>query len=363
MIALIPSYEPAEHLPTLVTALAAADPGLGIVVVDDGSGPAYASIFARAAAAGATILRHDRNLGKGAALKTGLAHVHGVAPSEGVVSADADGQHTCADIVAVADRVRALGERESRTLVLGCRTFDGAVPLRSRLGNDISRRLFRAAAGWPLSDTQTGLRGFPAALVPWLIGLPGERFEYEQRMLLGLHGAGFTAEEIPIATVYLAGNESSHFRPVLDSVRVTLPTLVFAASSLLGFAVDTIALFLLQAATGALVPSIIAARLVSASVNFFVNRRVVFLRRGREGMWRQLGSYVLLAAVLLASNIVWLSYLTGIGMSLWGAKLLTEIVLFCTSYRTQRSSVFAPAYRAGGISRTAVADSSPHTAC
>ncbi len=343
---LIPAYEPGEHLPRLVESLlsdtvARASGGLRVLVVDDGSGPAHARVFARSVAAGAEVLRHERNLGKGAALKTGLRRVLDSYPGEGVVTADADGQHTVSDILAVAGDVRRGGESDGRAMVLGCRGFDGEVPLRSRLGNAVSRSLFRIAAGWRLSDTQTGLRGIPAAMLPWALDVPGERFEYEQRVLLGLRRAGFSARERRIETVYLAGNESSHFRPVLDSVRVLLPVVAFAASSLLGFAVDTIALFLFEAVTGALVPSIVAARLLSASVNFWVNRRVVFMQRGREGLLRQAVSYAVLAGILLASNIVWMSYLTGIGVPLWCAKAVTELVLFCTAYRVQRTSVFA----------------------
>lgn len=339
---LIPAYEPGAGLPELVAAIGSADPSLRILVVDDGSGPGYAATFERAVAAGAALLRHERNLGKGAALKTGFAFAMREHPGAGVVTADADGQHAVDDIVAVADAVRAggEGEGEGRTMVLGCRAFDGDVPRRSRLGNDVARWMFRAAAGWRLSDTQTGLRGIPAAMLPWLLRVPGQRFEYEQRVLLGLRRAGFGAVERRIATVYLAGNASSHFRPLADSVRVMLPVLVFAASSFLGFLVDTVALFVLNALTGALVPSIVAARLLSGTVNFWVNRRVVFMRRGREGLWRQAGAYALLAAVLLASNVVWLSYLTGIGVPLWLAKLVTELVLFVTSYRAQRGAVF-----------------------
>ncbi len=366
MIIVIPAYEPAEHLPRLVALLTGADPELRVLVVDDGSGPAYGPVFDRAARAGAELLRHERNRGKGAALKTAFREVLDRYPGEGVVTADADGQHTIVDILRVSADVRGgRGGAESRTMVLGCRTFDdavptGAVPLRSRFGNDVSRALFRIAAGWRLSDTQTGLRGIPSAMLPWLLEVPGDRFEYEQRVLLGLRRAGFAARERRIETVYLRGNESSHFRPVLDSARVMLPVLAFAASSLLGFALDAVALLVLQAVTGALVPSIVAARVLSASVNFAVNRRFVFLRRGREGLRGQLARYALLAAVLLASNIVWLSYLTGIGVPLWLAKLITELVLFVTSYRVQRSTVFGPtplpgaqADPQGGISRSA----------
>lgn len=75
MYVLIPAYEPAEHLPELVAALAAADAGLSVLIVDDGSGAAFDDVFACAKAAGASLLRHDRNEGKGAALKTGFAYL------------------------------------------------------------------------------------------------------------------------------------------------------------------------------------------------------------------------------------------------------------------------------------------------
>lgn len=341
MYVLIPAYEPADHLPRLVAALRERDPSLGILVVDDGSGPDFVGVFEAAWRAGAQVRRHERNLGKGAALKTGFGLLAKEHPGEGVVTADADGQHTVADVLAVAQAVRDAGEADGTIMVLGCRGFDSDVPLRSRFGNDISRVLFRVAAGWRLSDTQTGLRGVPHAMLPWLLDVPGERFEYEQRVLLGLRSAGFGAREMHIETVYLEGNATSHFRPVIDSVRVMAPVFVFAASSLLGFLVDTIVLFGLYALTGALVPSIVVARLVSASVNFTVNRRAVFLHRGRDRLVRQVVSYALLAGLLLASNVVWMSYLTGIGVPLLGAKLITELVLFFTSYRVQKAAVFA----------------------
>lgn len=350
---LIPAYEPAEHLPRLVTALFAAGLGgtadpLRVLIVDDGSGPSYAAVFARCAAAGAEVMHHERNAGKGAALKTGFRRALAAYPGEAVVTADADGQHTVADILGIAALLRE-GTADSkaegtaaRTMILGCRAFDGSVPARSRFGNAVSRLLFRAAAGWRLSDTQTGLRGIPAAMLSWALQVPGDRFEYEQRALLHLRRAGFSAREVPIQTVYLEHNASSHFRPLVDSVRVLLPVLAFIASSLLGFVVDAVALFVFEALTGALVPSIVAARVLSAGVNFWVNRRLVFLQRGRQGLMRQLASYALLAALLLASNVVWMSFLTDAGMPLWCAKVVTELALFCISYRVQRTNVFAP---------------------
>ncbi|SFS17783.1 Glycosyltransferase involved in cell wall bisynthesis [Microbacterium sp. cf046] len=343
MIVLIPAYEPDRRMADLASALLDRDADIEVVVVDDGSGPAFTAVFDAARAAGAHVLRHDTNLGKGVALRTGFSHVLEAWPGEDVVTADADGQHTTTDIVRIADELRADAAAGRAALVLGSRDFRGDVPLRSRFGNAVSRGLFRVAAGWRASDTQTGLRGMPAALLPWLLELPGDRFEYETEMLLRLRRAGHQAREIPIETVYLEQNASSHFRPIVDSLRVTLPLLLFTGSSLLAFLIDTVALLLLSLLTGWLVASIIAARLLSASVNFAVNRRFVFQRQGRRHAIRHVLRYALLAGALLASNIVWMDALTGFGLPLIVAKVVTEAVLFITSYQVQRRFVFGAA--------------------
>ncbi|MCX6502231.1 MAG: bifunctional glycosyltransferase family 2/GtrA family protein [Microbacterium sp.] len=346
MIVLVPAYEPGAALPSLVTAVRDADADTEVVVVDDGSGPSFDAAFADAERRGATVLRHPANRGKGAAIKSGLDHVLEAHPAEDVVTADADGQHTVRDIVRVADALREDAVSGRAALVLGCRGFSGRVPLRSRIGNGISRRLFRAAAGWRLSDTQTGLRGIPADVIPWMRDQPGERFEYEQNVLLRSHRDGVETRELQIDTVYLDDNASSHFRPVTDSLRVALPLVLFAGSSLVAFTVDTLALLLFTTLTGWLVPSIIAARLLSASVNFATNRRFVFPRHTR-GRLTAASRYALLAVALLASNIVWIDALTRFGLPLVLAKITTEIVLFVTSYGVQKTFVFGPRTSAG----------------
>ncbi|MFE5407802.1 glycosyltransferase [Microbacterium sp. NPDC056569] len=346
MIVLIPAYEPGSRLEPMVAGLFAADPDVEVVVVDDGSGPAFAATFDEVEALGATVWHHDTNLGKAAALRTGFDHALTAHPGDDVITADADGQHTVHDILRVADALREDAADGAPTLILGCRAFTGKVPLRSRAGNAVARGVFRLAAGWALSDTQTGLRGIPSGLLAWVRDQPGERFAYEQNVLLRCRRDGVATRQMPIETVYLDDNASSHFRPVVDSLRVMLPLVLFAGSSLLAFAVDTVMLLALNALTGLLVPSIVAARVVSASVNFAVNRRVVF-RAGSTGsptergrMLRQAARYALLAVALLASNIVWLDALTRYGMPLVVAKIATEAVLFVTSYGVQRTFVF-----------------------
>jgi hypothetical protein len=219
MIVLLPVYQPGNRLLRLVTDLRATAPADAVVVVDDGSGPASDAILDGAGDLGCAVLRHRANRGKGVALKTGFRHAAQAYPGGDVVSADADGQHSVEDISRVAGRVRDTGR-----MTLGVRRFAGDVPPRSQVGNDLTALLFRTA---------TGLRGYPADLLPWLSAVPGERFEYQMNVLLHAARDGHPVEEVGIATTYLADNASSHFGSLSDSARVYRPLLRFAARSLL----------------------------------------------------------------------------------------------------------------------------------
>lgn len=346
---LIPAFEPDGRLVELVRALV----DVPVLIVDDGSGAYYADVFAAAAVAGAVVVTHSRNRGKGAALRTGFAEIVRRWPSAAVVTADADGQHTPDDIRRVAAAVDPAHDGDGgdgdggngvATIVLGARAFTGgAVPARSRVGNVITRGLFRLATGQRLSDTQTGLRGYPATTLPWLQALRGDRFEYEFALLLKAREAGIALSEVPIATVYLDGNASSHFRPLRDSARVYAPLLRFAASALLAFAVDTLALLLFQALTGWLLFSVVAARVVSASLNFAVNRSLVFGARRSVPLRTAAARYFSLAGLLLTASFGMLTALSDLGVPLVAAKLVTDATLFGVSFAVQRAVVFAPA--------------------
>ncbi|CAM3897887.1 glycosyltransferase [Nocardioides zeicaulis] len=342
---LVPAYRPGPALLRTLADLRAARPGWHLLVVDDGSGPAYADLLAQARTLGAEVLTIADNRGKGAALKTGLAHVAATRPGSAVVCIDADGQHAMEDVVAVGERL--LEDPDARRVVLGTRTFDGAVPLRSRVGNTVTRWLFTAATRTTLTDTQTGLRGLPAGILTWACSVPGERYEYELQVLLRVARAGIALDPVPIATIYL-DDSSSHFRPVVDSLRVYAPLLAFLASSLAAFVIDTVALLGLQALTGDLLLAVVGARLTSAGINFTVNRRLVFdggrRVRARSAAWR----YAALATVLLATNYLLLSTLHAAGLALLPAKLLTEVALVSSSFAAQRAFVFAPRDRLTG---------------
>jgi glycosyltransferase involved in cell wall biosynthesis len=225
MIVLVPVFRPGPRLTELATALRDVAPTAGIVVVDDGSGPGGATVLEALDGLGATVLRRPVHRGKGAALRAGFGHVAGAHPGRHVVCADADGQHHPDDILRVARHAEVTGR-----IALGVRRFGAHVPLRSRVGNVATRELFRAATGRRVRDTQTGLRAYPAALLPWLGTIPGDGFDYEMNVLLAAVEAGHDLDEVEIATTYLDGNASSHFGALSDSARVYRPLLRRAAS-------------------------------------------------------------------------------------------------------------------------------------
>jgi glycosyltransferase involved in cell wall biosynthesis len=354
MLVLIPAYQPDHRLVELVGELDRHH----VLVVDDGSGPAYAEVFDRARIAGAEVISLEHNRGKGFALRTGFAHAAARYPGHDVVCADSDGQHRPADIEAVAARVGVT----DAAMVLGVRRFTGPVPARSRFGNTATRVLFRLVTGLAVTDTQTGLRGYPARMLGWLGRVPGDRFEYELRLLLRAARERMPIEEVGIATVYLDGNRSSHFRPLRDSARIYGPLLAFAGSSLLAFAVDAGLLAILVTVTGHLALSAVLARTVSATLNYSVNRAAVFGSGERVPHRRAAPRYAALAVLSLTANVLLLSWSSGVLGSVVAGKVLTELVLFGAGFAVQRAFVFGRDRRVpGGRPRSGRVDAAPET--
>lgn len=339
LLALIPAYEPSRLLPKLVNELK--QNGFIVVVVDDGSGSTYQALFEETANF-ATVIAHPANQGKGRALKTGLSYIRKTyLQPAAIVTLDADGQHSVADTM----RVCQMAAQQSNTLVLGCRAFSGNVPCKSRFGNSITRLVYKLATGHCVSDTQTGLRAFATELIPLLCSIPGDRYEYEMNVLLACARRGIAMKEVPIETIYYDNNSASHFLAVSDSVRIYREILKFAASSLTGFLVDYSLYGLLVVLTqglgsGLSIPlSNVTARIVSASVNYTINKRLVF--QSKTGVAKSAVQYAALAACILAGNTMLLSVLVNdAGMNRFAAKLLTEFTVFTASWFAQKCFIF-----------------------
>lgn len=340
MRVVIPAYQPTVLLTRLVEELVSARPTIDVLVVDDGSDPSAPDVFDACLALGARVLRLPTNGGKGSALRAGFQFLLDTRSNGPVVTADADGQHAVDDILAVLDAVDD-SPAALPHVVLGERQFDHEVPLRSRFGNTVTSVMFRAVTGRRLPDTQTGLRAFPSCLLPWLLDVPGHRYEYELQMLLRAAREGLAIRGVTVRTIYLDDNSSSHFRPVVDSVRIYLPLLTFVASSMAGFVIDTLALLALDAVIGSLLIGVVGARLLSGAANFALNRRFVFRGSGSGHHPRNTAArYALLAAGLLAANYVILTTLVLGGIDLFLAKVATEVALVVISYVVQARFVF-----------------------
>lgn len=335
LAAVIPALRPGSALVNVARELSGAGLAL-IVVVDDGSGAAWGAVFEECARLPrVTVLRHEANLGKGAALKSGFRRALADAGCAGVITADADGQHLPADILRVAEALR----RQPDCLVLGARDFRGQVPWRSRLGNALTRRLFRVLAGQRLSDTQTGLRGIPRALLPHLVEIASSGYEFELDMLIAARQRGCRIVEVPIRTVYEAGNAASHFNPLADSMRIYFVLLRFGALSLATAALDNLVFFASYRATGALGRSQIVARAVAVLFNYGAARRAVFLSRERHRV--TLPRYLLLVAASgLASYALIGALRDAFGLPVLAAKATAETALFLVNFLVQRDVVF-----------------------
>jgi putative flippase GtrA len=332
---LIPAYKPGESLPGLIRALL--DLGVRrIVVVNDGSGPEFQETFHAISLPGVHLVEHAVNLGKGAALKTGLNFAMVLFPGcRGVVTADADGQHHPEDIV----RVAALLDEHPDTMVLGVRSFGERVPLRSRLGNDVTRVLMRLVMGQNLADTQTGLRGIPASLIPHLLRLSSAGYEFELDMLIACKHQGCPVLQETIRTIYLDGNKSSHFHPIFDSMRIYFLLLRFSALSLLTAGVDNAVFALTLPHTGNIAESQIASRFAGMVFQYLGARSVVFHSQQRHAV--VLPKYVALVVVngFFSYALIQL-FIRLLGLSAIPAKLTAEGLLFIANFAIQRDFVF-----------------------
>ena len=333
-VVLIPAYKPDERLIQLTRELK--EEKLDVLLVDDGGQQAFAHIFDECRALGAEVAVHAVNQGKGRALKTGLNAALNLWPDlSGVVTADADGQHTLRDILRLIEAMR----EHPNALVLGSREFTGDVPFKSRWGNRITRFVYALASGVHVSDTQTGLRGLPACAIPAMITIDGERYEYEMNVLLKLRDMKLGVFEVPIETIYIDDNSGSHFNPVRDAIRIYAVIFKYLFSSVTSFAVDYLLYWLcLGVFKFAPLISYALARLVSSVCNYQLNKSLVFKLRGsaRAAVWR----YVLLCVAVICVSNLCVQLLSAVGMEEGVAKIICDTVLYFLNYSVQNRWVF-----------------------
>lgn len=340
---IIPSLEPDERLIHIIKEILKA--GMkNIVVVNDGSGQEYEDIYKTVEEQGAIVLKHAVNLGKGRALKTAFNYcINSFEGLCGVVTADSDGQHTARSIRNCAEALSAQKDK----LVLGVRDFLSRedVPFRNRFGNRITVFTLNAVCGIKVSDTQTGLRAIPIDFMKRLLQVSGERFEYETNMLIETKEAGIRIYEVPIETIYQKEEYSSHFNPLLDSIRIYRIFAKFICSSLLSTLIDFILFSLFVSCFKGNLPgmyilvSTVLARLFSSAVNFLVNKKVVF--RNKSNRMTSVIEYIVLCVFIMmcsAGLVTVLYQFTHIREVI--VKAVVDTCLFGLSFVIQRDIIF-----------------------
>ncbi len=338
LIALIPAYNPIVTLPQYVADLQQQKVFQHIVIVNDGSDVnTKATFIAIEKMLGVTLLKHAVNQGKGAALKTGLNYIACEFPDAvGVVTIDADGQHTTQDACRVG---KALLECPNK-LIVGGRKFGEATPMRSFLGNFFTRHIFKAITGLDLFDTQSGLRGIPSAMIKDLLTIEVNGYEFELDMLMRSTHWGFSVLEIPIQTVYLEGNQYSSFRPLWDSLRIYFVLFRFTIIAILSALVDYgIFILIYYLAYPSVLLSLACGRIVSITFNYLNVRHYAF--RAKMSHWKTLPKYLVLAC--FSGIMAWLlitGFMTRLHWHVVMAKIVAEAIMFIVNFMIQRDFIF-----------------------
>lgn len=343
---IIPSLDPDDKLLKLLDEIKTSGFS-NIILINDGSSDKYNNYFETAEKQyNCKVITHSVNLGKGRALKNAFNYVLTELPNcIGAVTIDSDGQHALKDI-----KKCCMATIESKdTLIMGCRDFSNKIkdiPFRSRFGNLLTSKLLKLLCGIDLPDTQTGLRGFSRKLLKKFMTTKGERFEFEMNMLLDAKENNIPMKIVPIQTIYIEDNQTSHFNPLVDSMKIYGVFMKFIFSSLSSFIVDislftffTIALknldinpsFYILIAT-------FAARIISASFNYLINKNVVFKNKTSNNSMIKYFVLFLVQLLVSAGLVTFIFNLIGINASL--IKIVVDTLLFLISFRIQREWVF-----------------------
>ncbi|QIF02734.1 glycosyltransferase family 2 protein [Roseimicrobium sp. ORNL1] len=345
---LIPALKPSGQLLSVVAALSADDRVNRIILVNDGSPSECDAIFESVVQdAKVILLTHSANLGKGAALRTGMNHFLCTDTSNSVlVTADADGQHLPVDILRVGARAMETPDE----LVLGSRGFSGDVPLRSRFGNTLTRTVYCGLMGPSLTDTQTGLRAIPRSLMASLLHVRINGYDFEMQMLVMAARDRMTITQVPIATVYIENNRDSHFNPLLDSIRIYYVFVRHLSVQLLSLLGDFLVFLCVIIGGGSLGLAMVLGR-AAVFAGHVVAGRILGVHS--KAAWRQqmgrrallmacLGMVAYLAIGFLVNPDDWARLLPGVDalmlVKLAVTKLFVELGLLAATVAFQRNN-------------------------
>lgn len=209
-IILIPTYNPDVRLLSILESI---NKKYETIIVDDGSEDK--NLFDKCKDY-AHVISYKDNMGKGYAIKEGLKYIKDNYKDYIVVTMDDDMQHKLSDAIKLCDYV----SKHIDTLAIGRRHWDKTTPLSSRIGNSITRKMYKKYTGLSIYDTQNGLRAFSYKLTDYMLNVTGDRYEYEMNVLYNLKKNNIDYKEIDIETIYIDNNKTSKFRTIKDSLRI-----------------------------------------------------------------------------------------------------------------------------------------------
>ncbi|MCL2323429.1 MAG: glycosyltransferase family 2 protein [Oscillospiraceae bacterium] len=330
-VILIPAYESDEKLIDLVDKLSTL-PFYKIIIVNDGSSEKCTHIFETIKEKyNCTIINHSENKGKGYALKTGMREILDKNMDViGCITVDSDGQHTPKDILKIAE----VFEKYNHSLIIGSRDFEnGNVPDKSKIGNMITRIIFKIITSKYISDTQTGLRAIPLDAMERFCSLSGDRYELEMNMLMDACRNNMDVREVPIETIYIDENKSSHFNPILDSYKIYREIFKFCYTPLLCTVLNILmyVVFFMIFADVQIVLRIFISSLfaltISRVVNYTIdkNANLFYKKISYAEFIRQ--SFIFFSQVVIGWILIYALNYLGMKDALF-SKIIVEILLF-----------------------------------
>ena len=323
----IPAFNPSYELTKLIDKLHVMSDA-SIIVVNDGSTSEFDEIFQLTNEFNTVqIISHKVNKGKGAALKLAFDFILNNEQQKDsiIVTADADGQHSVSDIKKIIKFAKTLTEK---FLVLGIRDLSKDIPFRSKIGNYFIDKAFKIFHGIDCKgDSQTGLRAFSGDLLEKFSNLDGDKYDYETNMLLSTKNDEADLKLIPIETIYIDHNQSSHFHPLIDSLSIIRQLFSYSLIAILTFLLE-ILVFAILLPISTIIQANVVARICSIIINFILVKTRVFKSKERT----------IVTASKFVSVALFNSVLVGILVAFMSSKLqidnvfLFKIMLDCSLF-------------------------------
>lgn len=338
-VILIPCYNPDEKIMSeFIKELSKSFKN--IVFVNDGCSEIHDDYF-KELEKKYPVLRHYKNYGKGRGIKNGLNYILNNYPDcKAIVTADCDGQHSVEDIT----KCYKATLKNQKALILGTRDFnDPNVPFKSRYGNKITRNVFKVFVGLSITDTQTGLRAMSLSIAEKMLTISGERYEYETNVLIACKNEDIPIIEVPISTIYVEDNRTSHFNPIKDSIMIYKLFIKYIIVALSSFLVDIVLFSLFLAFYNkvemiySIVVATITARILSSLYNYLINAKLVFKKMNKTSIIK----YFILVFIQMWVSAFAVSFISKhLPINPVAVKIIIDSIIFVINFIIQREFIF-----------------------